>query len=120
MRWLVKDNSGIKIATLLKIKKTKCLSAKPGDLLTIFPQKFKLIKNIQRRSYLGLVVLIKGRVKRRGYDIYGQSNCLLVLNKDEKFLGSRIFGSVFKEVEARRLRSFKYKRIYARIGGRFI
>lgn len=120
MRWVSKDNSGIKVATQLKIKKSKQKWACPADLLTIFPQKFKYVKLVKRQKYLGLVVSSKRIFFRRYYYIKGFTNGLIVLNKDEKFLGSKIFGPVFKELKEKRLGSYKYKRVYARIGGRFI
>lgn len=120
MLWFCQDNSGIKIATQLKIKNSKRSNAEPGDLLTIFPKKFKYVKVIKRQKYLGLVTMTRRLVKRQFYYLKGPLNKLVILNRDEKFVGSKIFGCILEEVRARRFSSYKYKRVYARVGGRFV
>jgi len=112
--WKVCDNSGIKTAKQLKIKFTKCNVAKPGDLLTVFPRKFRYIKVIQRQKYIGLVTVIKRKLKRyTGTCIKGSYNGIVILNDKKKFLGSRVFGPLYREVRYRRS-SYVYKRIFAR------
>jgi ribosomal protein L14 len=118
MFWSVADNSGVKVARQLKIQKTKKAWAEPGDMLTVFPRKFKYKRKITRQKYVGLVITTKRNMRRQSYWIRCNSNNILILNPQHKFLGSRIFSPLCKEVQVRH-NSYIYKRIYARTG-RFI
>lgn len=115
--WTVADNSGIKTAKQLHIHRFKRASAEPGDLVTVFPQKYKLIKKIARNKYNGLVLTIRKKVKRRGgASIQAYSNSLVIIDRRTgKFLGSKIFGPSMREMRFRRS-SYTYRRILARIG----
>jgi Ribosomal protein L14 len=114
--WTIKDNSGIKTAKQLKIQYSKCKVEKPGDMLIIFPRKFKYIRVIKRQKYWGLVIGLKRKLVRyNGHTIKGYSNSILILNNRKKFLGTRVFGPLYREVRQRR-GSYVYKKIYARTG----
>jgi ribosomal protein L14 len=83
--------------------------------LVVFPKKFLYVdKKIARQKYLGLVVGLKKKIYRRGgHYIKGSINNLLILNYQRKFMGSRIFGPLYREVQQRR-NSYIYKKIFAR------
>jgi len=86
----VKDNSGITKATQLKIRKTKQNWAKPGDLMTVFPRKFKYIKSVKRQKYLGLVIMTKSPVRRSAYTVTGPYYGLVLLSHDLRMQGTKI------------------------------
>lgn len=112
--WTVCDNSGIKLVKQLKIKSTKCKVAKPGDIMVVFPRKFNYVKSVKRQKYLALVTSVCYKIKRyNGHSIKANLNNVVLLNPQKKFVGSKVFGPVFKEVRSRR-NSYIYKRIYAR------
>jgi len=113
--WYTCDNSKIKTAKQLKIKSSNRSIVKPGDLLVVFPQKFRYVhKKIMRQKYLGLVANVKKKISRRGgHYIKGYKNSILILNDKKKFMGSRIFGPLHREVRQRR-NSYIYKKIFSR------
>lgn len=113
--WTPCDNSRIKVAKQLKIKYSNRKIVKPGDLLVIFPRKFTYIhKKVARHKYLGLVVGMRKKIRRRGgHYIKGRYNSLIVLSYQRKFVGSRVFGPLYREVRQRRS-SYIYKKIFSR------
>jgi len=119
MIWQVRDNSGIKSVTQLKIKKTKQLKARPGHLMTVFPRKFKYIKSVKRQKYLGLVIMTKSPLKRPAYTVVGPYHGVILLSHDLRMQGTKIWGLTYEETKDELERSFRYKRVYVRIAGRY-
>jgi len=99
----------------LRIKHPNRKIVKPGDLLVIFPRKFTYVqKKIDRHKYLGLVTGMRRKICRRGgHYIKGRYNSLVVISYQRKFVGSRVFGPLYREVRQRRS-SYMYKKIFAR------
>jgi len=57
---------------------------------------------------------MRKKIRRRGgHYIKGRSNSLVVLNYQRKFVGSRVFGPIYREVRRRR-NLYIYKKIFAR------
>jgi ribosomal protein L14 len=115
--WNVVDNCGIKTAKELNIVKYKRHTAYPGDMMKVVPQKYKIIKRIERKQkYWGLVLNVNRRIRRAGgVTISAYTNSLVVLDKRLRFTGSKIFGPAMREFKYRRS-SYTYKRILARVG----
>ena len=120
MIWEVKDNSGIASVTQLQIRKTKRRWAKPGDLMTVFPRKFKYVKAVKRQKYLGLVLMTKRPMNRRSHFIVGPYHGLILLSNDLRMQGTKIWSLAYREVKKELERSFRYKKVYTRIAGRYL
>lgn len=98
----VVDNSGGKWGKCLLVKKKgKYAIATIGTLILISLKKFSSWKKVNKRIiYLGLVVGICCWIKRfNGIYIKFFSNRLILFNKQFKFLGTRIYGGVLKELK---------------------
>jgi len=119
MLWQVKDNSGIATVTQLKIKKTKQNRAGPGHLMTVFPRNFKYVKLVKRQTYLGLVIMTKSPLKRPAYTVIGPYHGVILLSHDIRMQGTKIWGLAYEEVKTELERSFRYKKVYTRIAGRY-
>ena len=112
----ISDNSGAKIAKCIKIiNKKKYISI--GNILLVSLKKFFNRKKIKKRIiYIGLIIGIKYWVFRLdGTFIKFFSNNLLLFNKQFKFIGTRIYGLIFKEVKIKNLKEKKYKNYFHKI-----
>jgi len=58
--------------------------------MTVFPRRFKYVKLVKRQKYLGLVLMTKRKLRRRGYEITGPYNGLILLSHDLKMQGTKI------------------------------
>lgn len=108
----VVDNSGAKIAKCLKnLKKINKQIVTVGDLIIVVLKKFKSKKKIVKRTiYIGLVVGIKYWLNRKdGSLIRFFDNYVLIYNKQFKFLGSRVYSIILKEVKIKILKYKKYR-----------
>ena len=106
------DNSGAKIAKCLKnLKKINKQIVTIGDLIIVVLKKFKSKKKIVKRTiYIGLVVGIKYWLNRKdGSLIRFFDNYVLIYNKQFKFLGSRVYSIILKEVKIKILKYKKYR-----------
>jgi len=112
------DNSGAKIAKCLKnLKKINKQRVSVGDLILVVLKKFKNRKKIAKRIiYIGLVVGIKYWLSRNdGTLIRFFKNCVLIFNKQFKFLGSRVYSIILKEVKIKVLKYKKYRTYFKKI-----
>jgi len=119
MIWNVRDNSGIKTVTQLSIRKTKQKRAFPGQVMTVFPRKFKYVKSVKRQTYLGLVLMTKRPINRISYTVTGPSNGVILLSHDLRVQGTKFWGVAYWEVKKELAKSFRYKKVYTRIAGRY-
>lgn len=96
----VVDNSGVISVKCIRILNSKSKIAKVGNL--ILTRIY--IKNIdcllkQKTLYYGLIIMIKQNVIRKdGIVIKCNNNCILLFSNLYKFLGSRIFSAIMKEI----------------------
>lgn len=100
----VADNSGAKFAKCIKIiGKGKKKTATILNFVLITLQNFSNRKKVQKRTiYLGLVVCIKYWFKRfDGTFLKFFSNRILIFNKQYKFLGTRVYGVITKELKTK-------------------
>ena len=97
----VADNSGAKWARCIKIigKGNKKVS-NVGSLIMVTLSNFITSKKVKKRTiYLGLIINVKSWVRRLdGSWIKFFSNRILIFNKQYKFLGTRVYGAISKEI----------------------
>jgi large subunit ribosomal protein L14 len=103
----IADNSGANIAKCIKVLglgSKKCGSIGDLVLITIKRKKKKFKRKIQKKTiYHGLIIMIKQQVIRKdGTVVKFNDNRLLLFSMNDlksKFLGTRIYGSIMKEVK---------------------
>jgi len=95
----VYDNTTASSVKLIGYKKGRKNNVGLGDLVLVVPKKFKTSKEIQKRKkYIGLVVGLKIKKKRKsGVCVASCDNRILLLNFQNKFLGTRVYGGICKE-----------------------
>ena len=106
----VVDNSGGKrVKCILVGKKGRKPVATIGMLILVVLKKISNQKKVNKKTkYIGLVVGVNYWLKRvDGTFVKFFSNCLLMFNKQFKFLGTRIYGSILKEIKITNLKENK-------------
>jgi large subunit ribosomal protein L14 len=99
----------LKSADNTDIKKVKCIKIFPnsnkkfsflGDIVRIVIVKRRFKKTIiKKKLYLGLVINIKKTTSRlNGTFLKFDQNRSLTLSEDLKFLGTRVYGPISKEI----------------------
>lgn len=93
------DNTGVKLLKCINIKGNKKYGL-IGDLLSIVVNKFRMKKKLLKKHiYYGLVIsTISYLYRLEGIFIKSDFNRLVILNKDKQFLGTRIYGPIYKEI----------------------
>ncbi len=112
------DNSGAKLAKCIKILgKGKKKTASVGSLVFVTLSKFVYRKRVVKRTiYLGLITGIKYWVTRlEGTSIKFFSNRILIFNKQYKFLGTRIYGAIGKEIKTKTFREKNNKKNFQKV-----
>lgn len=93
------DNSGSKIVKCIKVYNSKL--AKVGNFILISLVKF--ISNIKLKKkllYFGLIITSTYWILRKdGLFLKSFKNTILLFSKNYKFLGTRIYGILFKEIK---------------------
>jgi large subunit ribosomal protein L14 len=108
------DNTDIKKVKCIKIfqnsnKKFSFL----GDIVRVVIVKRHYQKTIiKKKLYLGLIINIKN-ITRRFNDIFitFDKNRTLTLSEDYKFLGTRVYGPICKEVRNSKKKKMLFKKI---------
>lgn len=114
----VVDNSGGKWAKCILIKKKGNKTwATIGTLILVTLKKFSHRKKVNKRIiYIGLIVGINFWISRLdGTFIRFFSNRILLFNKQFKFLGTRIYGGILKELKFMSLTEKKQKKNFQKI-----
>lgn len=97
----INDNSGIKTGQCLKIYKKKI--GKIGDTVLISAKKLRLnqkkkIKIVKGDLFKALIIHTKyKKISTIGNMIQFDKNCIIILNNQNKPLGTRIFGPITSE-----------------------
>ena len=97
----INDNSGVKIGQCIKIYKKKV--GKIGDIILISAKKLRLnqkkkIKIVKGDLFKALIIHTKYQKKSTiGNMLKFDKNCIIILNNQNKLLGTRIFGPVTSE-----------------------
>lgn len=117
------DNSGVDTAKLLSINETNrkkvCML---GDFITVAPKKFKLVKKfLKKRVKLNALVIALRRWTHRdesGTFIRFQYTKFLLLDKQKKFLGTRVYGKICQEIteDLRKAVAFRRLILYSKGG----
>lgn len=114
----VADNCGARWAKCIKIiGKGKKTTSNIGNTILVTLSNFFTTKKVQKRTiYLGLIVTVRQWVSRLdGLKVKFFSNRVLIFNKQYKFLGTRVYGGVFKEIKSQILTSKKDRKHFQKI-----
>lgn len=107
----VEDNSGALYVKYVGIEANQNKSLKLGNLITIFPEKLVYGKKVTKRKYLGLVIgLRKWQRRLNGINIRWTKNRILILLDNYKFMGTRVYGPVCKEIRKGK-KEVRYRKI---------
>lgn len=111
------DNSGAKLGKCIKVIGKQKKKASIGNIILITLKKFTNRKKVQKNIiYIGLIVgVCYWNFRKDGSFIKFFSNRVLVFNKQFKFLGTRIYGSILKEVKMNNLKEKKYRTYFHKI-----
>lgn len=112
------DNSGAKWAKCILVKKKgKRVFGTVGMLILVVLKNFSSRKKVNKRTiYLGLIVSVSQWVSRvDGSFIKFFSNRMLLFTKQFKFLGTRIHGSVLKEIKVINSREKKNRKFFQKL-----
>lgn len=95
------DNSGAKFLKCISIRSKKNGSAVVGDVILVSVKRFSHRKRLKKKTiYFGLIVTLKQITKRiDGSFIKFCSNRVLLFSKQFKFLGTRIYGGISKDIK---------------------
>lgn len=98
----VVDNSGAKIAKCIRV----CVSGikkvgSVGDLILVTITKRKHQKKIKKKMiYYGLIVTVNRQIRRYdGIFVKFTQNRVLIFSKNYKFLGTRVYGPIMREIK---------------------
>ena len=113
---IVVDNSGAKLAKCIKLMGKQKIST-VGNLILVTLFKFTCSKKVKKRTiYLGLIVGISYWTTRiDGSYIKFFSNRLLVFNKSYKFLGTRVYGVILKEIRLKSIKDKNYRKFFQKL-----
>jgi len=97
----VMDNSGAKWSKCIKVV-GKSLTGYTGSLVLVTLSNFINRKKVKKRTiYLGLIVGVKSWVNRVDGSFFKFfSNKVLLFNRQYKYLGTRVYGAISKEVKS--------------------
>jgi large subunit ribosomal protein L14 len=112
----------LKSADNTDIKKVKCIKIFPnsnkkfsflGDIVRILIVRRRFKKTIiKKKLYLGLIITIKKTSFRlNGIFLKFDQNRSLTLSEDLKFLGTRVYGPIAKEVRNSKKKKTLFKKI---------
>jgi len=94
------DNTGVKLLKCIHVSFNKKY-AYVGDLLSLVITKFRSKKKLKKKQiYYGLLIASKfSKYRIEGIYIVSDKNKVLLLNVENKqFLGTRIYGPIYKEI----------------------
>jgi large subunit ribosomal protein L14 len=110
-RLIINDNSGGKRAKCLKVvKSSKSSGCKPADLIIISIKKIRRNKNV-RKGQICRGIFTRGKknhIRLDGSSIKFSDNALVLIDKKEVPIGTRIVGLAYKE-----LRNKDYPKVLA-------
>lgn len=100
------DNSGALVCKCLKIIGNRSANgpAAIGDILVVSVNKCRSDKKIKKHS-IQIGVLVRSTIRsirRNGFIFFNRHNALIILDKKNKPIGTRVFGAVTHELRFRR------------------
>lgn len=108
------DNTDIRLAKVIKVlgssKKTR---ANIGELVrTTVAKRWQRKDIIKKKIYYSLIITIKKKTRRlNGCFIRFDQNRSLTFSEQFKFLGTRIYGPICKEIRSNKKRRVAYRRV---------
>jgi large subunit ribosomal protein L14 len=117
------DNAGIRLVKCIRVLGKSKNFGFVGDLLAVVIQKFKAKKKLKKKKiYYGLIISMKVSLYRKdGIIIKSDYNRIVLLAAENlKFLGTRIYGPIYKEIinitDKKKKKTQKYAKVvsYAR------
>lgn len=95
------DNAGVRWVKCVRVIGKSKSFGYVGELLAVVIQKFKLKKKlVKKKIYYGLVISMKTPLYRKdGIIIRSDLNRMVLLSSENlQFLGTRIYGPIYKEI----------------------
>ena len=117
-KFIITDNSGGILAKCIKVFNSgKATTGLIGNLILVTILKKRKKKKFKKRNiYYGLIVMINQYIRRQdGTYIKFSQNRILLLSKNYKFLGSRIYGVNLKELKFQILKDQNKKQKYFKL-----
>ena len=110
------DNSGARLAKCIK-HMGKQKTSTVGNLILVTLLKFAHSKKVKKRIiYLGLVAGVSAWTSRfDGFIVKFFFNRILIFNKGLKFLGSRVYGGILKEIKIKTTKDKNYRKFFQKI-----
>ena len=112
------DNSGVIYAKCINLSSSLNLNEfKLSSVITIMPKILDFSKPFKKKKYLGLVISLKKITRRpQGIWLRYHANRILLLNEVYKFLGTRVYGPICREIRTKK-NKIRYKKIisYSRV-----
>ncbi|BBL86688.1 ribosomal protein L14 (mitochondrion) [Paulinella micropora] len=107
------DNSGIVYARCINVSSTVNLhDFVLSSVITVMPKILDFSKPLRKKKFLGLIISLKKITRRpQGIWIRFESNRLLLLNDSFKFMGTRVYGPVCREIKKSKKEKALYKKI---------
>jgi ribosomal protein L14 len=94
----VADNSGVLYAKCIGVVGQKTIFLTPGRILIVMPEKIDFSKKLKKKKYWGVITSLRRQHRRfTGISLRGFSNSILLLD-GYKFLGTRVYGPICKEM----------------------
>ena len=109
----VSDNSGAKIVQCIHIlNNSKRRYARTGDMVLVTAKKLKHAKKIRKKKIYKAIILSTTKEFRRpkGQTLRFKQNRVLLLNEQDRFMGTRIYGPICREIRGGK-KEIQYKQI---------
>jgi large subunit ribosomal protein L14 len=109
----VSDNSGAKIVQCIHIlNNSKRRYARTGDVVLVTAKKLKHAKKIRKKKIYKAIILSTTKEFRRpkGQTLRFKQNRVLLLNEQDRFMGTRIYGPICREIRGGK-KEIQYKQI---------
>jgi|GEM_PF-1201640 large subunit ribosomal protein L14 len=118
------DNAGVRWVKCVRVIGKSKSFGYVGELLAVVIQKFKLKKKlVKKKIYYGLVISMKTPLYRKdGIIIRSDLNRMVLLSSENlQFLGTRIYGPIYKEIvnitDKKKKKTQKYAKVVSYAGG---
>ena len=108
------DNSGAKILKCIKILGNfKKKYAKTGEIVLVCVKKLDRKKKIKKKTkYFAIIISTKRKIRRMDGTLFSSKrNRVLLLSESYKFLGTRVYGFISKEVRSKPKDRERFKKI---------
>lgn len=109
------DNSGAKVLKCIRILGNfKKRYAYCGDVILVSVKRLDSKKKIKKKNmYYALIISTKWRTRRIDGTFFASKNnrCLLLATESYKFLGTRVYGFISKEIRSTKKNLERYKKI---------